>query len=271
MAGFADSMFSAYALIGIAALAAGFVNAIAGGGTFFSFPAFVAAGVPPALASASNNVGLWPGNGMAAFAYRRELWAVRAHLPFLSIVTLAGSTAGAGLLHWIGNEGFARVLPLLVVFATALFAYAEQIRGWVLGFAQRQGTSGEPRAGGSLASALGLGVVAVYGGFFGGGVNLMVLASLSLMGYRDIQQTNAIKNYLAVLIIASVFAVFIVQGGIAWGQTLVCAVGAMTGGFVGASVAKKMPVGWLRGMVIFVGIALTIIYTWQYWLKPAMA
>jgi len=257
-----------YAFILIAALAAGFVNAIAGGGTFFTYPAFVAGGVLPAFASASNNVGLWPGNAMATLAYRQELYAVRAHLPFLSAVTLIGSGIGAVLLLGVGNAGFARLLPPLVLFATLLFAYAERVRHWVLQKARRRGVAIDAGARHGWAAALGLGVVTIYGGFFGGGVNLMVMASLSLMGYQDIQQTNAIKNYLAVLIIASVFVVFLIQGGIAWPQVIICAFGAMSGGFVGARVAKRMPVAWLRGMVIAVGVALTLIYTWQYWLKP---
>jgi len=257
-----------YALILTAALAAGFVNAIAGGGTFFTYPAFVAGGVAPALASASNNVGLWPGNAMAALAYRRELYAVRADLPYLSVVTLLGSAFGAGSLMWIGNAGFARLLPPLVLFATLLFAYAERVRHWVSSRVRGRGAARDIGARKLWGRTLGLGVVAAYGGFFGGGVNLMVMATLSLMGYQDIQQNNAIKNYLAVLIIASVFCVFLIQGGIAWTPTLVCALGATTGGFIGARVAKRMPVARLRGLVIAVGIALTFLYTWQYWIRP---
>lgn len=258
-----------YAFISISAIAAGFVNAFAGGGTFFSYPAFVAGGVPPALASASNNIGLWSGNATAAFAYRHELQVLRRHLPFLSIVTLIGSACGASLLLWIGNAGFARLLPLLVMFATLLFTYAEQVRNWVLkqGKAARASTIPEapPR---TLASIVGLGIIAAYGGFFGGGVNLMVMATLSLMGYQHAQYTNALKNLLAVLIIASVFVVFLIQGGIAWPQTFACFLGATTGGLIGARVARRLPVAWLRGVVIGVGIVLTAVYTWQYWIKP---
>ena len=143
-----------YAFILIAALAAGFVNAIAGGGTFFTYPAFVAGGVPPAFASGSNNIGLWPGNAMATFAYRQELYAVRADLPFLSAVTLTGSGIGALLLLEVGNDGFARLLPPLVLFATLLFTYAERVRQWLLKKAQGRGTArqagvsrGSPRSG----------------------------------------------------------------------------------------------------------------------------
>lgn len=257
-----------YAFILVAALAAGFVNAIAGGGTFFTYPAFVAGGVPPAFASGSNNIGLWPGNAMATLAYRQELYAVRADLPFLSAVTLTGSGIGALLLLEVGNDGFARLLPPLVLFATLLFTYAERVRQWLLTKAQGRGTARQAGVSRGWGAALGLGVVTIYGGFFGGGVNLMVMASLSLMGYQNIQQTNAIKNYLAVLIIASVFVVFLAQGNIAWPQVIICALGAMSGGFVGARVAKRMPVAWLRAMVIAVGFALTLIYTWQYWIKP---
>jgi uncharacterized membrane protein YfcA len=263
--------FASHAMILVAALAAGFVNAIAGGGTFFSYPAFVAGGVPAALASASNNVGLWAGNVTATIAYRRELRLLRAELPFLALVTFIGSTLGAALLLWIGNAGFARLLPVLVLFATLLFAYAERVREWAIGRSRRAPTSDESAAGRSRPSwrsALGLGVVSAYGGFFGGGVNLMVMATLSLMGYRNLQQNNAVKNFLAVLIIAAVFFVFIVQGGIAWSQTIVCALGATTGGLFGARVAKRMPTAWLRGVVIAVGVALTVVYTWQYWIAP---
>ena len=258
-----------YALITASAIAAGFVNAFAGGGTFFSYPAFVAAGVPPALASASNNVGLWSGNATATFAYRRELLEVRRHLPFLSLVTLIGSGCGAAMLLWIGNAGFARLLPLLVMFATLLFTYAEPVRNWALKEAVSQRTQTIPaRPPSSWGATLGLGVVTAYGGFFGGGVNLMVMATLSLMGYQHVQYNNAIKNLLAVMIIASVFVVFLIQGGIAWPQTIACFFGATTGGLIGARVARRLPVAWLRGVVICVGIALTLVYTWQYWIKP---
>ena len=161
--------YAPQALILVAAVAAGFVNAIAGGGTFFTYPAFILGGVPPALASASNNVGLWLGNGMAALAYRRELYAMRRHLLFLSVVTVIGSGLGASMILWVGNAGFSRLLPPLVLFATLLFTYAERVREWVVRKAE-QSHAGEPRPGGSLRAALGLGVVTVYGGFFGGGL-----------------------------------------------------------------------------------------------------
>lgn len=258
-----------YLLITVSAIAAGFVNAFAGGGTFFSYPAFVAAGVPPALASASNNVGLWSGNATATFAYRRELLAMRRHLPFLSAVTLIGSGFGAAMLLWVGNDGFAKVLPLLVMFATLLFTYAEQVRDWVMKKAAGQRAQTVPdKPPTSWGATLGLGIVTAYGGFFGGGVNLMVMATLSLMGYQHVQYNNAIKNLLAVMIIASVFFVFLIKGGIAWPQTIACFFGATTGGLIGARVARKLPVAWLRGVVVGVGITLTLVYTWQYWIKP---
>ena len=94
----------------------------------------------------------------------------------------------------------------------------------------------------------------VYGGFFGGGVNLMVMASLSLMGYKNVQYSNAIKNFLAVMIIASVFVVFLIQGGIAWPQTIVCAFGAITGGFIGGSGRQGVPVAWRRGAGVAGGV-----------------
>jgi uncharacterized membrane protein YfcA len=184
----------------------------------------------------------------------------------LSAVTLIGSAIGAVLPLKVGNDGCARLLPPLVAFARLHFACAERVRQWALKNPQRRGTSKDAAARNGWRSVPGL--VTVYGGFFGGGVNLMVMATLSLMGYQNIQQSNAIKNFLAVLIVASVFVVFIIQGGIAWPQVIICAPGAMSGGFASARAAKRMSVAWLRGMVIAVGIALTLIYTWQYWIKP---
>ena len=261
------SVLASHWLILIAATAAGFVNAMAGGGTFFSYPAFVASGVPPALASASNTVGLWPGNAVSAFAYRKELYAVRERIPFLAAVSLTGSALGATTLLWIGNAGFARLLPPLVLFATLLFTYAEQVRQWVLQRPQ-QDAAGERKPYGWWAPTLGLGAVTFYIGFFGGGGNLLLLATLSLMGYQNVQHNNALKNLLAAITIASAFVVFLVQGSIAWPQTAVCLLGSITGGLIGARVARRMSVIWLRRLVITVGFILTGIYTWQYWIKP---
>ena len=262
------STFASHLLILVAGLSAGFVNAFAGGGTFFSYPAFVAGGVPPALASASNTVGLWPGNAMAALAYRRELFILRRHIAFLSVVTLTGSALGAGLLLWVGNAGFARLLPPLVLFATLLFAYAERVRHWVLRRARTCSEVGQGRVSNGWGAALGLGLVTTYGGFFGGGVSLMVMATLSLMGFQDLQQNNALKNWLATLIISGAFAVFLIQGSIAWPQTMACFAGSMAGGLLGARVARRLPIVWLRSVVVLVGLVLTAVYTWQYWIKP---
>ena len=257
-----------HALIFLAALAAGFVNAMAGGGTFFSYPAFVAAGVPPALASASNTVGLWAGNAISAFAYRRELYALRDQVGRLAAVALAGSASGAALLLALGNAGFARVLPPLVLFATLIFVYAERIRHWALTRTSRPPNTGNDALRANRGSLAGLGIVTFYGGFFGGGGNLLLMATLSLMGYQNVQHNNALKNLLATLMITSAFVVFLIQDSIAWPQTIACFIGSTTGGLLGARVARRMPMSWLRRVVIVVGFALTAIYTWQYWIRP---
>ncbi len=182
-------------------------------------------------------------------------------------MSLTGSALGATTLLWIGNAGFARLLPPLVLFATLLFTYAEQVRQWVLQRPQ-QDAAGERKPYGWWAPTLGLGAVTFYIGFFGGGGNLLLLATLSLMGYQNVQHNNALKNLLAAITIASAFVVFLVQGSIAWPQTAVCLLGSITGGLIGARVARRMSVIWLRRLVITVGFVLTGIYTWQYCIKP---
>lgn len=247
-------------LVGAGAFLAGGMNAIAGGGTFFSFPALLAAGVPPVMANASNTVGLCPASLVSAWAYRREAlrhgkWAV-----LLMIVSFLGGICGGLLLLATSNAAFSRLIPWLLLLATALFAFSGQVSKlvqWVKG-----GTGGPPpaRNPGGPGGALFQFIVAVYGGFFGAGMGILTLAALSIQGFEDIQEINALKNLTSGINYFVSSATFIVAGAISWPHTGVMLVTAMAGGYVGAAFARRLPARWLKRLVVMVGASLTVIY-----------
>jgi uncharacterized membrane protein YfcA len=247
-------------LVAGGAFLAGGMNAIAGGGTFFSFPALLAAGVPPVMANATNTVGLCPASLLSAWAYRREAlrhgrWAV-----LLMVVSLVGGIAGGLLLLATSNAAFARMIPWLLLVATTLFAFSGQISQWVKAGKRRFGASESAKSPGGTGGAVFQLAVAVYGGFFGAGMGILTLAALSIQGFDDIQEINALKNLTSGINYFVSSATFIVAGAISWPHTLVMLVTAMAGAWAGASLARRLPARWLRRLVVAVGSALTLIY-----------
>ncbi len=247
-------------LVGGGAFLAGGMNAMAGGGTFFSFPALLAAGVPPVMANASNTVGLCPASLVSAWAYRREAlrhgkWAV-----LLMIVSLLGGISGGLLLLATSNESFSRLIPWLLLVATALFAFSGQVSRLVKWTKARFGGDAEARNPGGPGGALFQFIVAVYGGFFGAGMGILTLAALSIQGFEDIQEINALKNLTSGINYFVSSATFIIAGAISWPHTGVMLVTAMAGGYAGAAVARQLPAKWLKRLVIAVGASLTVIY-----------
>ncbi|MFC5300427.1 sulfite exporter TauE/SafE family protein [Azospira restricta] len=253
------SQFASFALIAAGAFLAGGMNAIAGGGTFFSFPALLAAGVPPVTANASNTVALWPASLSSAWAYRREVMKHKKWALILIAVSFVGGICGGLLLLATSNAAFAKLIPWLLLVATALFAFSGQVQrivGWIkgkLGAAQ----SNEPGSIGGAAFQL---VVAIYGGFFGAGLGILTLAALAIQGFRDMQELNALKNVASAVNYTVAAITFIVAGAISWPHTLVMLATAMIGGYAGASLARRLPALWLRRLVVTVGASLTAIY-----------
>ncbi|MGH8809284.1 MAG: sulfite exporter TauE/SafE family protein, partial [Noviherbaspirillum sp.] len=171
------------ALVGFAAFCAGAMNSVAGGGTFFSFPALLAAGVPPVAANASNSVALWPASLSGAWAYRAELARYKRYLIPMGIVSFVGGVGGGLLLLTTTDAGFSRLIPWLLLFATLLFAFSNRISVLLRG-----AESGKPaNSRGALA---GHAVVSVYGGFFGAGMGILMLASLAMAGHDDVHEIN---------------------------------------------------------------------------------
>lgn len=250
-------------LIGLGGFAAGAANSVAGGGTFFSFPALLAVGVPPVLANASNSVALWPGSLAAAWAYRRELARFQRYLLPMGLASLAGGVAGGLLLLAAGDARFAALIPWLLAFATGLFAFSPQLSAalkyWRARQAAASGTTPEPQAhpsGGWWVQLL----VSVYGGFFGAGMGILMMASLAIAGHEDVQEINALKNLLSSIVYSVTVTTFIIAGAVSWPHTLVMLVTASLGGYWGAHMARRLQGPWLRRVVIVVGLVLTLYY-----------
>jgi uncharacterized protein len=239
---------------------AGGMNAIAGGGTFFSFPALLAAGVPPVMANASNTVGLCPASLVSAWAYRREALRHGKWALLLVAVSLIGGIAGGLLLLATSNAAFSRLIPWLLLTATVLFAFSGQVSrlvNWTKG--KLGGDVSERNPGGPGGAFFQL-VVAIYGGFFGAGMGILTLAALSIQGFEDIQEINALKNLTSGVNYFVSSTTFIIAGAISWPHTLVILVAAMAGGYLGANFARRLPAIWLKRLVIAVGSSLTAIY-----------
>jgi uncharacterized membrane protein YfcA len=246
-----------------AGLAGGIVTAIVGGASLITFPALLAAGLPPIAANASNTVALTPGNLVAGFADLERL--PRWDRSFLGLmgVCVAGSVAGAVLLLVTPEKAFTAVVPLLIGFATILFALSGRIRRWIVSRAAASG--GHPASSDGLRLLL-FAPVAVYGGYFGAGLSVLLLALLSVSRTDEFRAANVMKNLLSGLTSFVAVVVFVFQGIVAWAPTLVMMAGAAVGGFLGGRLARILHPDLLRWTVISVGTVLTAVYAWRYWM-----
>lgn len=235
-----------------AGFAAGTVNALAGGGTFFTFSALVFGGLPTLDANATSAVALTPANLASVLAYRSEVRAyARDMAPFI-VTGIVGAAFGVWLLIALGDEGFRPTVPWLLLLATALFA----VSPWIGTFVRPDSDS---RAGGA-AGYLVMTFVAVYGGFFGAGMGIMMLAALTTLESRDFHKINAIKNVVA-LLIQTVSAALLIAGGLVhWPHALITMAASIVGGYAGVGLARKVPEPVVRGAVVGVGVLLTALF-----------
>lgn len=239
----------------LASIVGGALNAVAGGGSFVAFPALLFTGVPPIPANATNTLALWTGAAASGGAYRNRLDVpVRVMLPLL-ITSLMGGIAGAVLLLRTPAHTFLRVLPWLMLGATLLFIFGKKLAG------SRPSSVGH---GATAAAIVGASifelVVAVYGGYFGGGVGIVNLAMLAALGMTDIHAMNALKSILGTAINGIATVVFVVKGAIYWPQAIVMITGALVGGYFGAHYAQKLSQAWIRWFVILVGAGMTVYF-----------
>jgi uncharacterized protein len=247
-----------------AGLAGGVVTAVVGGASLITFPALLAAGLPAIVANASNTVAMTPGNLVAGFADLERLPRWDRSLVELMGVCVGGSVAGAALLLLTPEKAFTAVVPLLIGFATILFALSDRIRLRIL---TRAAPSISAPVGSTGLTRLLCAPVAVYGGYFGAGMSVMLLAILSVSRTDDFRTNNVIKNLLSGLTGLVAVVVFIAQGVVAWPQTIVLMAGAAGGGFLGGRLVRVLRPDLIRLIVIACGTILTLVYAWRYWLR----
>lgn len=237
--------------LALAAATAGVINAVAGGGTVITFPMLLLFGVPPVTANATSTLALVIGTAGSIFGFRGQIAAVRPWLARFVPVSLLGGLIGSVLLTRTSNETFGRLVPFLIFFATLLF-FAQ---GMFRRFSLREAASGR-----HLGIAIGFQfLVAIYGGYFGAGIGILMLASLGFIGLTDIHEMNALKNVLGSLINVVAAAWFVASGLIDWPRAGVMTVGALAGYFVGAHYSQRIPREWVRGLITAVGLAISVI------------
>jgi uncharacterized membrane protein YfcA len=247
------------AVLAAAAAVAGAVNSVAGGGTLITFPALVhGGGLPYTAANATSTIALWPGLWGAIGGYREDVAGSRRLVRALAVPSVLGGGLGAWLLLVSGERTFAILVPWLVLFATVLFALSGRI-------AARSGAgegAGDPRPGPlSLLYQFGVGV---YGGYFGAGIGILMLAMLGAVGMRDIHRMNGVKAIQGMLINFVACGIFVFAGNLVrWPEGLLMAVAATAGGFAGAKFARRAPREWVSGLVIGTGLVVAGVEFWR--------
>jgi uncharacterized protein len=260
-------------LFGAAALG-GAVNSVAGGGTLLTFPALLWAGQPEIIANATSTVALWPGQLSSLWGYRQEVGRNRRVIGLLAIPSFLGGLIGALLLLRTDNETFKALVPYLILLATLLFMSQETISRWLRSRAaiakeptpsdDLKDKSSVPTTSQTPPPSRWLGImlfqlgVAIYGGYFGAGIGILMLAALGLLGFTNIHQMNGLKNINGLCINAVAAVLFIVKGLVDWRLAALMATGAIIGGYTGAGTARRIGQKNVRRLIIAIGFALTI-------------
>lgn len=244
-----------------AAVIAGAMNSVAGGGSFFTFPALLFTGVPAIPANATSTVAVWPGSVASAIAYRQRLPPTARLLVPLLVASLAGGITGALLLLHTPQEMFLRLIPFLFLAATLFFAFGKRMTkaGGAL-------EAGAARPSWTLVSSVAVlqFVTAVYGGFFGGGMGILMLSFLTLLPLADIHAMNAVKTLLGTAVNGVAIVAFVAARVVYWPQGVLMLSGAILGGYGGAHYAQKVNPARVRAAVVVVGFAMSFIFLWKY-------
>lgn len=239
---------------------AGMMNAVAGGGTMVTFPALLWAGLNTMQANITSTVALFPGMPLSAWTFRRHIGPLSTWLRKLAPVALLGGLAGGVLLIQTGSRVFDFIVPWLLLMATVLFMCNGLVQRWLRRRQAMEVPPGEKEKPAELHlhlwSVFILAAVAVYGGYFGAGIGIMMLATLGLLGLRDINQMNALKVVLALLMNVSAVVYFIIKGGVQWDLALWLMAGSMGGYWTGSHVAQRIPAAWVRAVVVVIGLVI---------------
>lgn len=238
-------------LLALAAFSAGAMNAVAGGGSFLTFPALVLSGVPSIRANATSTVSLWPASVASAFAFRGDLKHEKRELVVFGAVSLVGGLVGALLLLLTPEQRFSQLVPWLLLCATIVFAFGPAIT--------KRLRANHLHAPVWLIAVVQLGI-AIYGGYFGGGMGIMMLAAFSALGMDDLHAMNGLKAILGAALNAVAIVAFVWAGIVVWDAALVMLAAGAAGGWLGARGSRKVDARYLRPFVVGVGAALTLYF-----------
>jgi len=247
------------ALILTAAFAAGVINSIAGGGTLITFPILIWLGFDAKIANATSTVALWPGLFGGLFGFRKELENSSAILLRLGTTSIIGGAIGAWLLIWTPSPTFTRLVPFLILFATLLFMVQGSINRWL----RLQPLAGQPKASWWLGAIVFQFFSAIYGGYFGAGNGILMLAAMGFLGLHDIHSANGIKNFLGVCINSIAVLSFALSRLVVWPDALLMAVGALLGGYFGASMAVRIGQAGVRRGIVLIGFVIFVAMIWR--------
>src|SRR4026207_880404 len=242
-----------------AAFAAGVINSIAGGGTLITFPVLIWLGLDPKVANATSTVALWPGLFGGLFGFRKELENSSKLLLRLGITSVIGGALGAWLLIWTPSPLFASLVPFLILFATILFMFHGEINKRL-----RLGSLEQKQMGLYWTGAMTFQFFsAMYGGYFGAGNGILMLAVMGTLGLNELHRANGIKNFLGICINAVAVLIFAVAGYVVWQDALLMACGALVGGYFGANMAMRVGPKWVRRGVVLIGWVIFFVMVWK--------
>lgn len=239
-----------------------------------TFPALMAAGLPPVLANTTSTVALGVGMPGSVWSFRRHLPSVRGWIWPLGLASVLGGIAGGVLLLALPSSVFDRLVPWLLLMATGLFVFNEPLARWMQRRTAAASAFTDAQAGTDAAAPImprrpsGWGIafqalVGLYGGYFGAGIGIMMMASLSLLGLRDINRLNALKSVLALLVNSASIVYFIVRGEVEWGLAAWLMAGSIPGYIVGAKLAQRIPSRWVRFTAGAIGIGIAV----SFWIR----
>ncbi len=245
-----------FVLIGLAALAAGTINALAGGGTLITFPVLIAVGVPAVMSNVTNTIALLPGYMGGTLAQWNDMKEQAKRLWYILPGSVIGGLLGGMLLIYTGERVFRQVVPYLILAASLLLAVQDPVRRWLMRRAEqhRGGRVSE------LWSTLPIGLAAIYGGYFGAGLSVIVLAALGLTMDESLTKLNALKQGIAFSVNVAAAVFFIFSGLVVWEAVLVMAVCALFGGWLGGKLAGAVKPATLRWLVVTIGVVVAVIY-----------
>jgi hypothetical protein len=234
------------------AFAAGAINSVAGGGTLLTFPTLIWLGLNSVAANATSTVAIWPGSLGGMWGYRKELRTADRRMLVLTVPSLVGGVAGALLLRFTPPSIFDAIVPFLILFATVLFMAQETVQRMFKTGARHE--SSKWLIGAMLFQFF----VALYGGYFGAGIGVLMLAALSILGLTDIHQMNGLKSFFAMCINGVAALYFVFAHMVEWPYVLIMAIGAIAGGIGGAGLARKLGRTAVRGIVIAIGLGMAL-------------